>query len=163
MTRRAPPSALRRALLRHPRIFVSLFEPDDGELGALGEEVAARHLDRLGWRILARRLETRAGEADLLVRRGGTLAVVEVKTGRVSPTPRPAGRPLPEDFGLRWRPGFRCDARRLARLRRVACAVSRWESSRQAETRVDLVEVLLSERPRRFRVIHHEDLRAPLA
>lgn len=163
MTRRARPSALRRALLRHPRIFVAIFEPDDGELGSLGEEVAARHLDRLGWRILARRLETRAGEADLLVRRGGTLAVVEVKTGRVSPTPRPAGRALPEDFGLRWRPGFRCDSHRLARLRRVAGTVALAARSRPVETRVDLVEVLLSERPRRFRVIHHEDLRVPLA
>ena len=153
---------MRSALLRHPRIFVSLFEPDDSELGALGEEVAARHLDELGWRILARRLETRAGEADLVVRRGSTLAVVEVKTGRVTSTPRPAGWKAPGDLGLRWRPGFRCDARRLARLRRVLGVIARAESPRPAETRVDLVEVLL-ERPRRFRVIHHEDLRAPLA
>jgi len=163
LTRRAPPSALRRALLRHPRIFVALFDPDDAELGALGEEVAARHFDGLGWRILARRLETRAGEADLVVRRGGILAVVEVKSGRASPAPRPKGRTVPGDLALRWRPGFRCDAKRLARLRRVSGAVALSEDPRPARTRVDLVEVLLSERPRRFRVIHHEDLRAPLA
>ena len=148
-------SRLRRALLAHPRLFVALLEPDDAELGVLGEQVAALHLDRLGWRILARRLETSSGEADLVARRAGTLAVVEVKTARASPVPRPAGHRLPSSIDLRWRPGFRCDARRIARLRRVARSI--------AAGRVDLVEVFLDERPRRFRVIHHEDLRAPLA
>ena len=156
-------SRLRRAFLAHPRLFLALFEPDDHELGALGEQVAALHLDRLGWRILARRLRTRSGEADLVARRAGTLAVVEVKTGRAFQAPMPKGHRLPREVGLRWRPGSRCDARRLDRLRRVAAALLEAERPRPAAARVDLVEVLLSERPRRFRVIHHEDLRAPLA
>jgi putative endonuclease len=156
-------AAGRSALLRHPRLFVALFDPDDRELGALGEEVAARHLVRHGWRILGRRLRTRAGEADLVASRDRTLAVVEVKTGRVSPAPIPAGHRPSEAWGLRWRPGFRCDAQRLARLRRVADAIARAGSRDPAETRVDLVEVLLGGRPRRFRLIHHEDLRKPLA
>ena len=163
MTRQARGAALRRACLRYPRLFVAIFDPDDRELGALGEEVAALHLARAGWRILARRLRTHAGEADLVVRRAETLAVVEVKTGRVAPIPRPAGATLPPDLGLRWRPGFRCDARRLARLHRVAVALVEAERPRPVRSRVDLVEVLLGERPRRFRVIHHEDLRTPLA
>lgn len=163
MTRRGPRAVLRRALLRFPRLFVALFEPDDGELGALGEEIAALHFARDGWRILARRLRTRSGEADLVARRGATLAVVEVKTGRTLPVPRPAGRTLPADLGLRWRPGYRCDARRLARLRRVAREILAAEPSSPGESRVDLIEVLLEERPRRFRVLHHPDLREPLA
>ena len=150
---------IRRRLLRFPRLFVALFEPDDIELGALGEEVAASHYLRNGWRILARRLRTRSGEADLVARRGSILAVVEVKTARAHllprPLPRPAGRPLPADLGLRWRPGFRCDAKRLARLQRVAREL--------AASRVDLVEIFLDPGPRRFRLLHHEDLRRPLA
>ena len=150
---------IRRRLLRFPRLFVALFEPDDSELGALGEEVAASHYLRNGWRILARRLRTRSGEADLVARRGSILAVVEVKTARAHllprPLPRPAGRELPADLGLRWRPGFRCDAKRLARLQRVAREL--------AASRVDLVEIFLDPGPRRFRLLHHEDLRRPLA
>jgi len=163
LTRRAPRAALRSALARFPRLFVALLEPDDDELGRLGEEVAAAWLFRSGWRILARRLRTRSGEADLVARRAGILAVVEVKTARSLAVPKPAGATLPESTTLRWRPGFRCDARRLDRLRRVARELARAEQVRPMETRVDLVEVLLDARPRRFRVIHHPDLRAPLA
>lgn len=151
-----PRGLLRRTLRRFPRLFVALLEPDDADLGELGEEVAARHLARSGWRILARRLRTRSGEADLVVSRGATLAVVEVKTARVSHVPKPSGRTLSPNLELRWRPGYRCDARRLARLRRVAREFP-------GNGRVDLVEVLLEGRPRRFRVLHHEDLREPLA
>jgi hypothetical protein len=154
---------IRRHLLRFPRLFVALFEPDDSELGALGEEVAASHYLHNGWRILARRLRTRSGEADLVARRGSILAVVEVKTARAHLLPRPLPRPLARpggrahlaDLGLRWRPGFRCDAKRLARLQRVAREL--------AASRVDLVEIFLDPGPRRFRLLHHEDLRRPLA
>lgn len=150
---------IRRRLLRFPRLFVALFEPDDSELGTLGEEVAASHYLQNGWRILARRLRTRSGEADLVARRGSILAVVEVKTARAHllprPLPRPAGRAHLADLGLRWRPGFRCDAKRLARLQRVAREL--------AASRVDLVEIFLDPGPRRFRLLHHEDLRRPLA
>ena len=163
MTRRGPRAALRKRLLRFPRLFVALFEPDDGELGALGEEIAAIDYARNGWRIVARRLRTRSGEADLVARRGATLAVVEVKTGRCLPVPRPAGRALPRGLDLRWRPGFRCGVRRLARLRSVARELVAEERSRTMESRVDLVEVLLEMRSRRFRVIRHPDFRQPLA
>ena len=163
MRRRAHRVALRRSLLGFPRLFVALFDPDDDELGALGEEVAAARFSRSGWRVVARRLRTRSGEADLVVRRDGILAVVEVKSGRSQPVPRPAGATLPDRLALRWRPGFRCDARRLDRLRRVARELARAERPPPVESRVDLVEVLLDERPRRFRVLHHPDLRTPLA
>ncbi len=142
---------VRRALLRWPRLFVRLFAPDDRELGRLGEEVAASALLRRGFRIEARGLRTRDGEADLVVSAGGVRAVVEVKTGRTSPVPRPRSSATTPDLDLRWRPGFRCDDRRLARLRRVG-------RSLRAD-RVDLVEVLLV--GRRFRVLHHPDLRSP--
>jgi len=163
----SPRTRLRRALLRFPRLFLQLCEPDDGELGLLGEAIAADHLARHGWRILRRRLRTRQGEADLVVLRGRTLAVVEVKTGRAAPFPRPAGRALPDTIGRRWRPGGRCDARRLARLERVArevaAALAPPRPDSRPRARVDLVEVLLEVRARRFRVLHHEDLREPLA
>ena len=51
-------------------------------LGRRGEELAAQHLERLGFEVLARRHRTRFGELDLVVRDGGVLVFVEVKTRR---------------------------------------------------------------------------------
>ncbi len=160
--------APRRLLLRSPRLFVRLFSPDDRELGELGEEVAARHLARRGWKILARRLRTKRGEADLVARSRDGLAVVEVKTGRVRPIPRPRGMELPESVAMRWRPGARCDARRLARLRAVGKEIAAAPKFRARSgrggflARVDLIEVWLAEPGGTFRILHHEDLRKPL-
>jgi putative endonuclease len=156
-------ATLRRTLLRFPRLFVLAFEPDDAELGALGEELAAAHLVRSGWRVRARRLRTRSGEADLVAERGGTIAIVEVKTGRLPTFPRPVGHSLARGTNLRWRPGLRCDERRLARLRRVAREVAgAARRGRHGAARVDLVEVVLAGPRKRFSVVHHEDLRVPI-
>lgn len=48
--------------------------------GRWAEVVAAAWLMAKGWRILGFRLKTREAEIDLLARRGGVLAVVEVKS-----------------------------------------------------------------------------------
>jgi putative endonuclease len=55
-------------------------------LGRLGEELAARHLERLGYEIVARRHRTRFGELDLIASDGACLVFVEVKTRRAGPT-----------------------------------------------------------------------------
>jgi putative endonuclease len=47
--------------------------------GRRGETLAAWFLRLQGWRILARRAKTARGEIDLIVRRGRTVAFVEVK------------------------------------------------------------------------------------
>lgn len=47
--------------------------------GRRGEWLAAWYLRLLGWRILAQRVKTPRGEIDLVARRGGTVAFVEVK------------------------------------------------------------------------------------
>jgi putative endonuclease len=59
------------------------------ELGLAGEEYAARHFERLGFEVLARRHRTRFGELDLVVRDGGMLVFAEVKTRRAG-----SGRPF---------------------------------------------------------------------
>lgn len=51
-----------------------------GQLGRFGEDLAAEHLEGLGWRILNRNWRTRYGELDLIAADGTTLVIVEVKT-----------------------------------------------------------------------------------
>ena len=53
---------------------------DRRELGRLGERRAAWFYRLRGYRIVGRNLRLRSGEVDLLVRRGRTLVLVEVKT-----------------------------------------------------------------------------------
>ncbi|HZH27308.1 MAG TPA: YraN family protein [Azospirillaceae bacterium] len=48
--------------------------------GRIAETIARLLLNLKGYRIVASRLRTPVGEIDLLARRGGVLAVVEVKT-----------------------------------------------------------------------------------
>ena len=49
------------------------------ELGALGERLAAEHLEKQGYRILERNFRCRMGEIDLIARRGNELVFTEVK------------------------------------------------------------------------------------
>ena len=51
-------------------------------LGRLGEDLAAEHLERLGYAVVARNHRTRHGELDLVVCDGHTLVFCEVKTRR---------------------------------------------------------------------------------
>ena len=49
-------------------------------LGRRGEELAARHLEQQGYRILARNYRRRFGEIDIIARHRGQLVFIEVKT-----------------------------------------------------------------------------------
>ena len=52
-------------------------------LGRLGEQLAAEHLERLGYRVVARNHRTRFGELDLVAARDEWLVFCEVKTRRL--------------------------------------------------------------------------------
>lgn len=53
---------------------------DRAAIGARGERLALRFLRRRGYRLVARNFRCPEGELDLVVRRGTTLVVVEVRT-----------------------------------------------------------------------------------
>jgi putative endonuclease len=58
------------------------------QLGRLGEQLAAEHLIRRGFRIVERNYRTRWGELDIVAYDGRTLAFCEVKTRRLGPPGR---------------------------------------------------------------------------
>lgn len=57
---------------------------DIKELGREGEEVAARFMERMGFRILGRNYRCRYGEIDLIAEKQETIYFIEVKTRRSS-------------------------------------------------------------------------------
>jgi putative endonuclease len=59
-------------------------------LGQQGEEAAAKFLKRSGYRVLARGLDSRLGELDIVAVDGRTVVFVEVKTRRTTDAGHPA-------------------------------------------------------------------------
>ncbi len=51
-----------------------------GTLGRIGEDLAAAHLQKAGYKILARNYRQKCGEIDIIALDRGTLVFVEVKT-----------------------------------------------------------------------------------
>jgi putative endonuclease len=52
------------------------------EVGALGESIAAAHLERQGYAIRERNFRTREGEIDIIAEKESVLVFVEVRTRR---------------------------------------------------------------------------------
>ncbi len=121
------------------------------DLGRAGEQLACEHLERLGFRVLARNVRMRRGEIDVIAFDGRTLAFVEVKSTRE----QARGTPANEIFT----PLERLGGRQRARLRRLAAA---WlcepgrQRPRAREVRLDAIGVIVDEHGRLLRLEHVE-------
>ncbi len=113
-------------------------------LGRAGERLAAEHLERLGYAIVARNHRTRWGEIDLIVHDGSTLVFVEVKTRRASGSGRGPWEALHQ--------------RKRTQVRRMAAAylADVQERPRAVELRFDAVGVVIDAQGRLVRLDHLE-------
>jgi putative endonuclease len=111
-------------------------------LGRRGEDLAAEHLARRGFTVIARNHRTRFGEIDLVAHDGRTLVFCEVKTRR-------AGSGSPWDaLGETKRAQVRAMARAyLAEVR---------DRPRASAYRFDAIGVVLDARERLVRLDHLE-------
>lgn len=100
-------------------------------LGRRGEDAACEHLRALGFTILARNYRCPAGEMDIVARRGSLIVFCEVKTRRSL------------NYGY---PVEAVDARKQARLRRIAAHYLAAERPQAAEVRFDVVSAIVSNR-----------------
>ncbi len=99
--------------------------------GRRGERLAAWYLRLKGWRVLATRVRTKAGEVDLVARRGTLVAFVEVK--------------------MRYRAAeldFAIDERRLARVAAAAELLAPEYAAPGDDIRIDVILLAPGTRPR---------------
>ena len=106
--------------------------------GRQGERIAGWWLRLKGWSILARRVRTRAGEIDLIARRGNIVAFVEVKT-------RASEALLDQAI----------DERRLTRVAAAAEAVAHNWLGPQDDMRIDVMLLAPGHRPRHLENVWH--------
>jgi putative endonuclease len=109
------------------------------DLGQRGEAAAARHLRRLGYKIVARRDRSYGGELDLVAVDGRTIVFVEVKTRRS----QEAGHPVEA-----------VDAAKQRRLARAADVFLKRHGLSDYAGRFDVVAVTWPEGRRRPVVEH---------
>jgi putative endonuclease len=110
-------------------------------LGRLGERLAAEHLERLGYDVVARNHRTRYGEIDVIACDGATLVFCEVKTRR--------GRGEPWEA---LHPAKRAQVRRMAR----AYLSETPGRPRASMLRFDAIGVVIDARGRLARLDHLE-------
>lgn len=101
---------------------------DNRELGRRGEELAARYLENLGYRIVGRNVTNTLGEMDIVALDGQTVVIVEVKTR--------------SHAGGNWRPADAVDHRKRKKLTQVATLFLRGPKWRDRAARFDVVEVV---------------------
>jgi putative endonuclease len=131
-------------------------------LGRRGEDIAALHLERRGFEIVARNVRTRHGEIDLIGFDGDVLAFVEVKALRARPRLIGAGAAAPTSKGLPAaahdpQPLAALSVRQRLRLRRLATAWLADSCSPSArEIRFDAIGVVVDLNDRLLRLEHIE-------
>jgi putative endonuclease len=113
-------------------------------LGVLGEQLAAEHLIRRGFRIIDRNYRTRWGELDIVAYDGATLAFVEVKSRRMRTSDRD---PLES---IRWN--------KRSRIRKMAgrWLVERTERPYAEDLRFDAIGITVDPSGRLMRLEHLE-------
>jgi putative endonuclease len=119
-------------------------------LGRLGEQLAAAHLERLGFTIVERNARTRYGEIDLIAFNGEALVFVEVKSRRA----RKRWQLTPAEQPLAW-----LRTRQRTRLRRLAAAWLHRESRNRPRAhtiRFDGIGVIVDEADRLVCLDHIE-------
>jgi putative endonuclease len=110
------------------------------QIGAIGEDAAARYLVERGMTVLDRNWRGRDGEVDIVAHQPpDTLVVVEVKTRTGT------------GFGA---PILAVTAAKYARLRRLAAQWVEAHGRRAGEIRIDVIGILVS-RTGRIRSIDH--------
>ncbi len=100
--------------------------------GAQGEDVAADHLRRQGYRILKRNFSCRVGEIDIIAQDGEELVFVEVRSRHSKAAVDPI-------YSIDWR--------KQKKIARVACVYVQKRGLRLVPMRFDVIVVTMGPKP----------------
>jgi putative endonuclease len=133
------------------RFLQGLFGPASpgwlaGWLGDEGERLAARHLRRLGYKILARRYRTAMGEIDLIARDGACIVFVEVKTRR---------------SGIAGQPHEAVDSCKQAQLTRLALGFLKRYRLLEQPARFDVISIVWEGAAAKPQIVHYRNAFEP--
>jgi putative endonuclease len=115
-------------------------------LGQRGEDAAARFLLRLGYRILARGVDSPLGELDLIAVDGRTIVFVEVKTRRSTDAGHPADA---------------IDERKERRMTQAALAYLKANGLLKYSARFDVVAITWPDDSRPPTIEHYQNAFSP--
>jgi putative endonuclease len=116
-------------------------------LGQRGEDAAARFLKRLGYRIVARGLDSRFGELDIVAVDGRTVVFVEVKTRSSTDAGHPADA---------------IDHFKESRMTQAALAYLKAHRLLQHAARFDVVAITWPDDTRRPAIEHYKNAFSPI-
>jgi putative endonuclease len=116
-------------------------------LGERGEDAAAKFLKRHGYHVLARGLDSRLGELDIVAVDGRTLVFVEVKTRR---------------SGAAGHPAEAIDPRKEQRMTQAALGYLKANRLLEYAARFDVVAVTWPETARRPTIEHFKNAFSPV-
>ncbi len=116
-------------------------------LGERGEDAAAKFLKRQGFKILARSVDSRLGELDIVAVDGRTVVFVEVKTRRS------------DDAG---RPSEAIDSRKERRMTQSSLAYLKANRLLNYSARFDVVAITWPEGAQQPTIEHYKDAFSPV-
>ena len=116
-------------------------------LGQRGEDAAARYLKRQGYRILARGLDSRLGELDIVAVDDRTIVFVEVKTRRSDEAGHPAEA---------------IDPRKERRMTQAALGYLKAQRLLDYAARFDVVAITWPEKTRQPTIEHYKNAFSPV-
>lgn len=105
------------------------------ELGRVGENMAADHLEKQGYKILARNFRSPAGELDIVCCKNSTLVFVEVKTRRS------------EIFGTAEEA---ITAKKIEHIRKAALYYLNAQPTKYQEIRFDVITIVMTDSKQRL-------------
>ena len=111
--------------------------------GNIGERLAARHLKKNGYKILAKNYTAFDAETDIIARKGDTVAFVEVKT-----------RTVGHSDAREARPASAVNRDKQRKLIKCAKAYMSHSYSLKAKMRFDIIEVYLTEQKKLCEIKH---------
>jgi len=108
------------------------------EMGRIGEELACREIEKMGYRILERNYRSKLGEIDLIAMDGNVLVFIEVKT-----------RSSSIDYAKEA-----IDAKKMKRLSMLALSYIKKKRYENMRARFDIVAICIKEgKPQQIELI----------